>query len=261
MGWGILSYKGFEVYSAHNIFASFSVDSDYSQVITHNGGLPGFLTTVAFIPSQGLGVVSVINSDTGSSLGADLLWSILDHVEDPTSDYPSLPSRVEPAHPKTPPRPPNAASALTMPIESLVGTYDDSGYGSFTICSPMVKTSDACDDVISDFTTVYPDASPTTLYASWPRFWTSHLRLQHVGGTSFKMDVTTLFPAGYGKDTTPFAQSFVRDLAFEAEFAIEGGVVKGLAVYNGIATLPGFVHDERGEDQLRRAAAVFFTRV
>lgn len=238
------------------------------QVITHSGGLPGFLTIVAFIPSQGLGLVSFINNGAASTVNAAVMYSIFDHLGDPaarrlttfnTSGSTSLPTqstsdtktRYNASHIQLP----------TVPLEVFAGTYSDTGYGSFTLCTSAANASDACAVVLSDFAAVYPDLSLNALYASWPRLWTSHIRLLHSGGNSFKVGVMKLFPQGYGKNSTPFAEGVFGDDEYDAEFAIEDGVVKGLAFYNGFAFMAGFVREKKQGVELKDIAEVYFTRV
>lgn len=44
------------------------------------------------------------------------------------------------------------------------------------------------------------------LYASWPRAWSSHIRLEHLPGSGekFTLSATNLFPHGYGLNSSPF---------------------------------------------------------
>ncbi|KAH8093156.1 beta-lactamase/transpeptidase-like protein [Cristinia sonorae] len=233
MGWARFSYKGFDV-------------------ITHNGGLPGFLTTVAFVPSQRLGVVSFINTAIAPTVNSAVLYSILDRIAgSPPDSVPEAPRTVHPVVQGVP---------STLSLEAFTGTYNDTGYGSIAFCS-SASTSEYCKGVLSDFAAVYPDQPQhnRTLYAAWPRVWIRHVRLVHYDGNSFRLGGMTLFPNGHGRNHTPFAER-PGEVDYVAEFDVKDGVVKGLAFYGG------FAEDveqpvQTGEGNLTEIADVYFRKV
>lgn len=108
---------------------------------------------------------------------------------------------------------------LPLPLSAYAGTYNDTGYGgSLTLCDPSPSALNAhapeyCEKVIADYAFVDavspPPFSKTStvpapqLLASWPRIWSSHVRLTHKSGNKFWFAPSTLFLEGYGRDTTP----------------------------------------------------------
>ncbi|KAG1880766.1 hypothetical protein F4604DRAFT_1510254, partial [Suillus subluteus] len=103
-------------------------------------------------------------------------------------------------------------------------TYTNAGYGDITFCSPS-DSSSYCQDVISDFAAVDAGKSgapqPVQLFAAWPRIWSSHIRGVHRSGNTFVVQYTSLFPEGYGRDTTPFETSEIGSSEATAEFVVE----------------------------------------
>ena len=105
-----------------------------------------------------------------------------------------------------------------VPSEQVViyeGTYSNPGYGEFTLCTAQ-STSTACVAILSNFSAVSP-LDPLILYGSWSpaRIWGSHIRLRPVPShedtgcaqedvSHFDMELETVFPRGYGRDTSPF---------------------------------------------------------
>lgn len=135
-----------------------------------------------------------------------------------------------------PDRPVNATTPL--PLSAYTGTYGNAGYGSITLCDPGAS-SFYCKNVLADFNAVdsvgsTPWPSPTDLpqlYAAWDRLWGSHIRLVHVEDNTFNASVTTLFPAGYGADKTPFETAEKDEYPGAVKFVVEQGKVIGLGLF------------------------------
>ncbi|THH28090.1 hypothetical protein EUX98_g6096, partial [Antrodiella citrinella] len=251
MGWEQYSYRGYEM-------------------ITHIGGLPGFLSLVAFIPSQRLGIVSLINTGDAFAVNTKIVKSILDHLDDPSAEAPQLSvfSSQNVPQPETPQTQHfteltrlEAIQNPAVALDALAGTYSDPGYGSFTLCTAATNTTDVCKSTLSDFAAVDPQLSPHGLYASWPRVWTSHIRIVHEHGNLFKLGIPQLFPQGYGGNTSSFEMK-ISNVEFNAEFDIVDGCVKGLAIYGGLHLVPGLPKPEtRRRGELRDIADVYFTKL
>ena len=95
---------------------------------------------------------------------------------------------------------------LPLALNAYAGTYHDAAYGSITLCAPTSPSqSEHCTRILDDFSSLGP-LSSTTLYAAWPRVWSSHVRLVHAENNTNKFDIsfTALFPDGYGASNTPF---------------------------------------------------------
>jgi hypothetical protein len=128
--------------------------------------------------------------------------------------------------------------SLSLPRVDLAGTYHDAGYGTFELCSsssssintsnPSATSSSGCPRVLDTFRLTYKPSELTEdsedeqprLYASWPSVFTTHAifiparppptgtDLDTAGRYSiyhFVVYFGALYPAGYGRDTTPFA--------------------------------------------------------
>lgn len=150
----------------------------------------------------------------------------------------------------------NSSTPPPLPLESYAGTYSDRGYGNFTLCSPA-SASSYCTDVRETFSTVLPDDAPPGLYATWSRFWTEHVQLTPTSGNQFSFETFTIFPEGYGRNTTPLSDSLYPDMAFPVVFDVEGGVVRGLAFFEDIAEGVNIPGEELDLDD----AVVYFKRV
>lgn len=244
MGWTRNSYFGHDVRLASvPLFPLFFLSSskwnkgfdsvDFGQVVAHSGGIPGISTRISFLPSDGLGIIILVNSDDKSSVTNipitqriihDMLDVTLDSVEGRTGQMKSERwSSQEPIDISLRSSDISVAQVVNedepdISLEAYTGTYNNSGYGSFTLCASS-STSDYCTEVLSNFTTVdshIPSSrsassaryrarnSAKELYASFPRVWASHLRFVHLEGQKFIIEATNLFPEGYGKDKSPF---------------------------------------------------------
>ncbi|PCH42876.1 beta-lactamase/transpeptidase-like protein [Wolfiporia cocos MD-104 SS10] len=213
LGWQRWSYQGHET-------------------ISHTGAIPGFSTRVAFLPSDGLGLVVLANADEKAAANEAIMYRIAEDVLglrridrpvgiDPTGQAVYLVGDYQPveqsaAEIKSP-------QPLALDIDDYAGTYVSPGYGAFTLCAPS-SDSQYCTSVLADFSPFRPEgrcqsqinsysinvtdsdsgsASPS-LYAAWPRIWSTHLRMVHSDGETFTLEPTALFPHGYGADKTAF---------------------------------------------------------
>jgi CubicO group peptidase (beta-lactamase class C family) len=110
------------------------------KLITHTGGLPGYVSRVAFMPDQKLGVAVLTNMESGAAFDA-LTWTVLDHyLGAPAFDwidaYVKLEERAAAAM-----RQAEAATAgsrdttsrPSLPLERYAATYRDAWYGDIEI--------------------------------------------------------------------------------------------------------------------------------
>ncbi|OCH90097.1 beta-lactamase/transpeptidase-like protein [Obba rivulosa] len=131
-----------------------------------------------------------------------------------------------------------------VPLEAFAGTYQNPGYGSLTLCAPT-STSEHCKNVLATFASIptfrsvqdplaapaeqgnlsFNDVSPSFrsmlrpgVYGYWPRWVSSHIAFLPLSSTShpsvnasalpphaFSVAFPSLYPHGFGRDTTPFA--------------------------------------------------------
>jgi hypothetical protein len=126
----------------------------------------------------------------------------------------------------------SATNELPPSRLDLTGTYDNVGYGTFTLCDASSR-SDECRLVLDDFRLVDEPSTgdPNRLFASWSCARTSHARFNPTNTTGrYLVDFGTLYPAGYGKNTTPFAYWMDH---VPADFVVEDGIVRGVG-FGGI---------------------------
>ncbi|KAJ3482357.1 hypothetical protein NLI96_g7039 [Meripilus lineatus] len=236
------------------------------EVLQHGGGLPGFISQVTFLPLDGVGIVAFVNQASpvpnfvSSWIILDVLGMITLDQSFTDNNFTRLNHGLPLADVKKSPRPPQqslTSIAPELPIEAYVGTYSDPGYGGFTICTSS-STSDYCKSTLFDFSKVFPDDPPSgepVLYGSWPKIWSSHLRAVPQGKNSFLFRFLGMYPEGFGKNTSPFYdENFQVDV--QAEFDVEDGVVKGLAVFEGVKYVPG----EPPEGDLKEVATVYYVK-
>ncbi|KIJ64017.1 hypothetical protein HYDPIDRAFT_91246 [Hydnomerulius pinastri MD-312] len=211
MGWFRHSYRGHDV-------------------VYHSGAIPGFSTLVSFLPSDEFGVVVFANAGDKAGPVMTISNHILEqalHLEralTPSSSADSPPAKAN-DQPQT--------WSSTLSLEDFAGTYSNPGYGAFTLCGSS-SSSFYCSKVRSDFALVdkaqsSPDSS-IELLAEWPRIWSSHIRMRYQQGSVFEVDFTSLFPSGYGKDSTPFETGEIGTSEGTAEFVVQDGQIIGFGI-------------------------------
>lgn len=228
-------------------------------MITHAGGLPGFLSLITIFPNDHLGMISFVNQDTPAvnveitnRIAVDILGlkSGVQSSESRTmSTGPAyVASGISNAHLFEANRRHLRLTSLknqSVALETYAGTYSHPGYGSFTLCHSSSKDTE-CHDLISNYTKVFPSDDGPVLHASWDRVWFSHVRIKlHLDNPESLLQTAsittmTLFPEGYGQDTSPFANHFPMggyDLPLPATF-VEGeqGEITGLVWGMGFDT-------------------------
>ena len=149
-------------------------------------------------------------------------------------------------------------SSRPLPRQSvdLAGTYHGVGYGPIELCSSSSQ-SDACRHVLHDFGLIDEAIQPSiayyedALFAFWPSVFTTHARfvpidevLTSTAGRRYLVDFGTLYPTGYGRDTTPFAHWIFEVIA---DFVVEDGQVKGFGL-SGLGERQGYGSVEEKSD-------------
>ncbi|RDX40970.1 beta-lactamase/transpeptidase-like protein [Lentinus brumalis] len=187
------------------------------DLVSHGGGLPGFLTDVTFLPEHGLGIATFANSDGPHNVQAQVPFRII-------QDYLDLKHAVDVPQYSRPDDSLLAhsisysssqfvdcetAAFPVLPIEVYAGIYHNPGYENFTLCTTTTGHDD-CQRILSDWAAVSPDGTldPDVLYGSTHHVLFSHLKMERVcsgdGYESFTLTPVTLYPSGYGQDETPF---------------------------------------------------------
>jgi hypothetical protein len=123
---------------------------------------------------------------------------------------------------------PREESTAAPDILDLAGIYHNAGYGTAELCS-VRSSSSSCQSVLSDFRSVDKSLSSnsTDLFASWITTITSHVRLTHANDSEFTLSSGSIYPEGYGKNSTPFSTLTPGALA---TFVVENGSVLGFGV-------------------------------
>jgi hypothetical protein len=110
------------------------------------------------------------------------------------------------------------------PGVDLTGTYYNAGYGTSVLCS-VHSSSPSCESVLDAFHSIDPSLSTSTdLFASWVTVLSTHLRFTYANDSKYLVSAGSIYPQGYGKNTTPF--STLESIA-TAEFVVTNDKVVG----------------------------------
>jgi CubicO group peptidase (beta-lactamase class C family) len=121
LGWGLRDYKG-------------------RKLVSHSGGVAGYVTRVMLVPEENLGVVILTNAEKDSAFEA-VLYHILDaYFGGATQDYIAAFKTVDDKREKDADETMKKAaqaravdSKPSLPLEKYVGDYSDPWYGRVTI--------------------------------------------------------------------------------------------------------------------------------
>ena len=110
------------------------------KLIMHSGGLPGYVSRVAFIPDRKLGVVVLTNQESGAAFDA-IAFHVLDHylgapAFDWLAGYRAVTEQQQAAMAEMDRRTAAARDSLSkpsLPLERYAGTYRDAWYGDVVI--------------------------------------------------------------------------------------------------------------------------------
>ncbi|KAG2141556.1 beta-lactamase/transpeptidase-like protein [Suillus cothurnatus] len=192
------------------------------DIVYHTGSVPGFSTLASFLPNDDVGVVVFANGGDK----AKPVMNIFNRIVDAALNLRSKPS---------PPIEPNASEKkpVTPTHENVTGLE-----------LAIEKFSGAPQSV--------------QLLAAWPRIWASHIRGVHQSGNTFNVQYTSLYPEGYGRDTTPFETAEIGTSEATAEFVVEDGKVVGFGLVGLVGQL---TERERTHTTVKDRAEVWFDKV
>ena len=132
-----------------------------TQMLSHTGGLPGYLSKVTMIPSLRLGVAVLTNHESGAAFNA-ISYKIVDHFlaaapADYLTIYRTLDQRGRAsiaAAEKAAATARDSASRPSLPLSRYAGTYTDQWYGDVTITQepPRNATGNAAPRLTIRFT-------------------------------------------------------------------------------------------------------------
>ncbi len=110
------------------------------KMVSHTGGLPGYVSRLAMIPEKRLGVVVLTNQESGYAFNA-LVYDVLDRfLAAPTFDWVSAFARrkaksdsAQTVEEQKATASRNTASKPSLDLPAYAGTYADAWYGDITI--------------------------------------------------------------------------------------------------------------------------------
>ncbi|KAI9509853.1 beta-lactamase/transpeptidase-like protein [Russula earlei] len=236
--------------------------SRLSFIIMHNGSAPGVSVIMAASLSDGFAVVALANADEKELAVLDIVFKVaekawgvsppyatIDNADD-TPDQPYYSPTKRALVKKIAARSDSSGTPTPPPNpDDFVGTYYNNGYGTSVVCSANSQDP-ACQSVLKDFRS-YDDtvnSDSTDLFLSWITPWTTNIRFTFLNDTQYLVYGGSIYPEGYGKNTTAFAQL---DIVAIAEFEVDNGTVKG---YGLIGT-----NDVEG-GSVEQTAGVWFAR-
>ncbi len=195
----------------------------------HNGAAPGVSTAIVAALEDGIGIVVLANADSKALslrniiLGvAQKAFSSANSSDSPPTNKLTVLRSVMPQHAGVVAR---ADGAGTPPYLDPAGTYYSTGYGTLILCS-VHSSSPSCQGVLDDFRAVNKSISPnsTDLFASFNMVWSKHAQFTHTNASKYLIFLGTIYPEGYGKNSTPFSTLAPTTIA---QFVVENGKTVG----------------------------------
>jgi CubicO group peptidase (beta-lactamase class C family) len=112
------------------------------KMVTHTGGLPGYVSRVAMIPDLNVGVAVLTNQESGEAFDS-IAFHVLDHyLAAPAFDWIDGYKKVQARNEASMAQAENkdtaardAASKPSLPLAKYAGTYRDAWYGDITIAA------------------------------------------------------------------------------------------------------------------------------
>lgn len=108
-------------------------------MVTHTGGVPGFVSRVAMLPGQRFGVAVLTNAESREARDA-IAWRLVDHIVGEDFDWLAafdaaarLPGTGASVDPDVPVVPRDTTSRPSLPLVRYAGRFEDAWYGVVTI--------------------------------------------------------------------------------------------------------------------------------
>ena len=116
------------------------------KMLTHTGGLPGYLSQVTMIPELELGVAVLTNQESGSAFQSITLRVLDSYLGLPAHDYPAIFARMDQAELASARETEASAvakrdssSGPSLPLAAYAATYSDPWYGDVVIAQENGK--------------------------------------------------------------------------------------------------------------------------
>lgn len=251
MGWERFSFQGHDVSSRCHCCTIFIGVLIYLhwQIISHSGRMPAHLSEVLFLPSVGVGVIALSNADQPQDAYYKVAYRLIEdvlklaHIVDP-DETPFLGNITTQDDAQS-----EGSTTITLSttLSRYAGTYKNPAYGNFTLCAPTSR-SKYCSRVLAEFAACGERGEHPALYAAYPKFMSSHIRLTpdplprvrsatepaatHENIDTWELEFVSLFPQGYGKDSTPFVYRVLGGSMMEVRCVVVGGAVDGCGIVN-----------------------------
>ena len=186
-------------------------------------------TLVAAAPESGIGIIALTNADNKAESILKVVEKIIEKAFGSRNSSSPVTRRSNPLSPRH-----HAGVAPRKGDDvDLTGTYYDAGYGTVVLCG-VHSTSPSCKCVLEAFHSIDPSLSPkstsTDLFASWATLLSTHIRLTYTNNGYYLISAGSIYPQGYGKNTTAFS---TLDPVAKAEFVVKNGKAVGFGL-NGI---------------------------
>jgi CubicO group peptidase (beta-lactamase class C family) len=112
------------------------------KVVTHTGGLPGYVSRITLVPDQRLGIAVFTNQEIGQAFQS-ITWRLLDHflgAPPPTTDWQTVyrtrkarQDSIVAVQEQAAAAARDTASRPSLPLAKYVGAYRDAWYGDISI--------------------------------------------------------------------------------------------------------------------------------
>ena len=183
-------------------------------------------TLIGAAPEDGIGIVVLTNADDKAGPIGNIVLKAAEKAFGSVNSSSPSPATVKRRSNQPIPRHAGVTAHVDdgPPHVDLTGSYYNAGYGTVVLCS-VQSSSASCKSVLDAFRSIDPSLSTSTdLFASWVTLFSTHLRFTYTNNGKYSISAGSIYPQGYGKNTTSF--STLAPIA-TAEFAVENEKVVG----------------------------------
>ena len=217
---------------------------------------------IAAALEDGIGIVVLANADSEDTPVLNIIVAAAEKAfgsaNSSSSSSPANQSSISrrsklPRHVGVTARADNSGTGTPPDVDLLAGAYYNAGYGTPVLCS-VRSSSPPCGSVMDAFRAVDPTLSSNStsndLFASWETPLSTHIRFTYTNDSQYLINIESVYPEGYGKNSTPFWTVFP---SATAEFVVENGTVVGFG-WNDIND------DVKREGSVEETADVWFVK-
>jgi hypothetical protein len=193
-------------------------------------------TYIAAALEDGIGIVVLANADSEDTPIINIILAAAEKVfgsansssSPPANQYNVSPRSIPPYHGGVTARADNNNGTGTpSDVDFLTGAYYNAGYGTTVLCS-VRSSSPSCGSVLDAFravdSTLSSNSTSSDLFASWDTPLSTHFRFTYTNDSQYLVYFESIYPEGYGKNSTPFSTLFP---SATAGFVVENGTAIG----------------------------------